>query len=262
MSSWRDAFAGDFAVIGDPVSHSLSPAMHQAAYDALGLTYRYVAVHVPRGEVTPALDHLRSLGYRGVNVTVPHKEEVLDWCETVDPFALRVRAANTLKLSDRSCINTDAPGFLDTLRPLRLTDHTALVLGAGGASRALCLALAEAGWSLAIYNRTFERAEDLALVVGASAVEIPDPTGAALILNTTSASLGGEELPIDWSLAEPGAVAYDLMYSASSTPFLQAAAAHGLSTVDGRELLVAQGALSFEWWLGIEAPRKAMRAAL
>src|SRR4051812_47461733 len=103
---WRDAPAADFAVIGDPVSHSLSPRMHMAAYAEMGLPFRYVAIRVRKGEVAPALERLRSMGYKGANVTVPHKDEVLGWCKTVQPLAAHVRAANTLWLHDRECINT------------------------------------------------------------------------------------------------------------------------------------------------------------
>lgn len=264
--SWRDAPAADFAVIGDPVSHSLSPRMHTAAYAALGLNLRYVAIHVPACEVVPALDHLRSLGYRGVNVTVPHKESALDWCSEAESLARRVRAVNTVRLADRSGINTDAPGFLDTLADLLLgpSPELVLLLGAGGSARALTCALAEAGWQVRIYNRTRSRAEEMVanLGVDAEVLDAADPTGARLILNTTSASLQGAEVAIPWQCAEPDAVAYDLMYAKEPTPFLAAASAHGLRTCDGLPLLVAQGARSLEWWLDVSAPRDAMRAAL
>ncbi|HWD41057.1 MAG TPA: shikimate dehydrogenase, partial [Fimbriimonas sp.] len=216
--SWREAPEGDFGVIGFPVNHSLSPRMHQAAYDALGLPYSYSAVEVPPGEVVEALDRLRSIGYRGINVTVPHKEEALSWSEQEEPFAARVRAANTLRLGDRSCINTDAPGFLDTLLDLPVSSKSVLVLGAGGSARAVVTALAQEGWEIRIYNRTQSKALELADSVGAAAVESPDPAGSSVILNTTSASLGGEEIPIAWDRASTGAVAYDLMYSRESTP--------------------------------------------
>ncbi len=259
---WRDATAADFAVIGDPVSHSLSPRMHQAAYDALGLSFRYVAVRVPAGEVHLALDHLALMGYQGANVTVPHKAEALAWCSTVEPFARSVDAVNTVRLASREGINTDGPGFLDTLAVLGPMHGDVLMLGAGGSARALARALVEAHCSLRIYNRTHSRAVELAESVGEKAVEFPDPMGASLILNTTSSGLGGETLSVDWSRASVSAVAYDLMYMEGLTPFLKGAADAGMKVVDGRELLVAQGARSFEWWTGQSAPRRAMREAL
>lgn len=263
--SWREAPDGDFAVIGDPVAHSLSPKMHAAAYRTLGLPYQYNAIHVPIGEVALALDHLTSIGYRGINVTVPHKEEVLAWALNVDPLAFRVRAANTLRLADRACINTDAPGFIDTLEPFSNLPRTALLLGAGGSARAIAVALLNSGFKLFLYNRTHSKAVDLAVELHMEPTQVrdlADPAGVAFIVNTTSASLNNEEIPLLWDHAEPDALAYDLMYSKAPTRFLQAAARHGISGLDGRNLLAAQGARSFEWWLDMKAPRKAMLEAI
>lgn len=264
--SWREAPVADFAVIGDPVHHSRSPQMHAAAYSAHGLSYRYVPIHVLPGEVGPALHHLQQLGYQGVNVTVPHKEEALDWCTgEVDRFALAVRAANTLRLSTRDATNTDAPGFRDTLRD-HLGTHggegrRCLVLGAGGSARALITALHQDGWQIRLYNRTRSRAEEIARTVPVEVVDEANPEGCDLILNTTSASLGGETLPILWDLASTGALAYDLAYG-DSLPFLEGAKARGLATLDGLDLLVAQGARSFEWWLGFAPDLSAMAGAI
>ncbi len=262
---WREAPDGEFAVIGDPVAHSLSPRMHESAYKELELPYRYHAVHVAPGEVDQALHRLTGLGYRGVNVTVPHKEEALAWAANAEPLARRVRAANTLLLADRACINTDAPGFLDTLADFKPKRRTALLLGAGGSARAVAVALAEAGYDLAIFNRTQSKAEALVAGLdlrGARILDAADPAGCALIVNTTSASLQNDELPIQWDRAEPGALAYDLMYRAEQTPFLVAASRRGLRTRDGLGMLVAQGARSFEWWLGIAPPRDVMLRAI
>lgn len=258
FTSWQDAPKADFAVIGDPVDHSLSPQMHTAAYKALDLDYKYVAIHVPVGEVAAALDHLRELDYRGVNVTVPHKGEAIAWCAHVGDFVQQVQAVNTIDVRRKSGINTDANGFLATLDGVKV--GTALMLGAGGSARALARALVREGWTLRLWNRTPERATELAGLVGATAVETADPTGASLILNTTSASLTGDELPIDWNKAEKDAIAYDLAYGDS--PFLLAAQGKGLTTMNGLPMLVEQGALSIEWWLGVRAPRPAMLAAI
>jgi shikimate dehydrogenase len=256
------ASRADFAVIGDPVSHSLSPAMHAAAYRALGLSLTYVAVHVPVGEVSDALSHLASLGFQGVNVTVPHKEEVLAWAEHPEPFAVKARAANTLRLSDKSAINTDAPGFLETLKDRVSAGAEVLMIGAGGSARALAIALVDAGYRLKIQNRTHSKAVEIAELAGCEAVESVDPFGAELILNTTSASLHDQELPILWDRVRHDALAYDLAYAPHKTPFMVAAERHGLRAMDGRDLLVAQGAISLEWWLNVRAPREAMREAL
>ena len=173
--AWRDAPVADFAVIGDPVAHSLSPQMHDAAYKALGVAYTYVAIRVPAGEVAAALDRLREIGYRGVNVTVPNKEEAVGWCAHVGDFVQQVQAVNTIDVRRHSGINTDANGFLATLAGV--PKGTALMLGAGGSARALARALVRDGWTLRIWNRTPEKAAELARLTGAAIADAPDPKG-------------------------------------------------------------------------------------
>ena len=282
---WPDAPEADYAVIGSPVHHSLSPIMHQAAYRALGLSYRYVAIHVPPGEVCRALDRLERLGYKGVNVTVPHKEEVLSCVEEVDAFARRVMAANTIKLrsphtplgtshhtrsvvgvdpetlGSRRAINTDAPAFIQTLGSLKLRGRRAMILGAGGSARAIVAILADNGYQVQIHNRTTSRAIELVEQLGVSAAVLETPNlNCDLIVNTTSAGLAGQSLGLDWSQAPPHAIAYDLVYG--DTRFLLEASRAGLKTIDGLPLLVEQGALAFEWWTGLGAPREAMLEAV
>jgi shikimate dehydrogenase len=262
---WQDAPIADFAVIGDPIAHSLSPKMHTAAYNALGMTYKYVAIRVPAGRGGAALERLRHLGYKGVNVTVPHKEEALEWVTQSDPVSRRTRACNTVKPQERSGINTDMPGFLETLESFGFQPgQNALILGAGGSARAIAAALEEAHFHLAIYNRTPENASRLVASLGLSApvLDTPDVSGFDLIVNTTSASLEGAEVHIDWTRAKPTAVAYDLTYMPILTPFLEPASKVGVQCMDGKALLVAQGARSFEWWLGVEAPREVMTKAI
>lgn len=255
---WPSAPDAEFAVIGHPVSHSLSPQMHAAAYRFHHLPYRYVAIEVPPGEVGIALEHLRESGYRGVNVTVPHKAEALAWAITADDFSTRVGAANTFNLPDRSCINTDGPGFIRSISDLK--PGRCLLLGAGGSSRAIALALVEAGWEVAIYNRTPKNAVALVqdLAISAQILQHPIAAGCSLVINATSSSLRGDSIPVDWQGASAGAVAYDLMYDANPTPFLTEAGGRGLTTIDGRSLLVHQGALAFTWWTGLAAPIDAM----
>jgi shikimate dehydrogenase len=263
---WREAPVADYAVIGDPISHSRSPQMHNAAYQALGLTLRYTSVHVPRGEVTEALDHLKGLGYKGINVTVPHKEEVIDWLGDCDAFASRVRSVNTIRMADKFGFNTDAPAFMETLRLLNLPPGTpTLVLGAGGSSRAIATALSEDGYPLHIWNRTPGKARALVKELDledALAIDTPDIRGAGLIVNATSASLAGERLPINWDDAIPGAVAYDVMYGAALNSFLDEASLGGVRAVDGLALLVMQGALAFEFWVKKNAPHEVMWEAV
>jgi shikimate dehydrogenase len=256
---WRDAPGAEFAVIGDPVAHSRSPQMHQAAYDALGLPYRYVAIRVSAGEVGDALDHLTSLGYRGINVTIPHKAEVVGWAKVPDEWVQWIGVANTLNLLDGSATNTDCMGFTDTLEPFGLVGGSALILGAGGSARAVAAVLPNAGFEVAIWNRTPSRAKELADEFGLLAMSSAS-ADFDLIVNTTSVGLNGEQLPIDWSCVKEGALAYDLVYG--DTPFLREAAARGMKTLDGRALLAAQGARSFEWWLGMVSPPGVMLEAI
>lgn len=255
---WRDAPAADFAVIGDPVSHSRSPRMHTAAYEALGLPYRYVAVRIPAGEVGEALDHLASLGYRGVNVTVPHKAEAMAWARHPDALAVRIGVANTIDLTDGRATNTDAPGFLDTISEFGEALDI-VILGAGGTARALAAVLPANGHRVRIWNRTRERAQELAAEFDLLVIDEPT-AAAALVVNTTSVGLQNARLEIDWATARPATVAYDMVYG--HTQFLGEAHEHGLRTVDGKPQLVAQGARSFAWWLGIEPPRDVMMEAI
>lgn len=259
---WSDAPPGDFAVIGDPVSHSLSPRMHRAAYRKLELSFAYHAVRVQEGEFALAVTQLAALGYQGVNVTVPLKLAALEWCKTND--AGRMGAVNTLNLKTGAGTNTDGPGFMETLRALGQAPCKTLVLGAGGSSRAVCVSLEDAGFEVSLWNRTASRARELvsAAELAAEVIEYPRPAGHGLIINATSTGLCGESLQIDWLKAPSDALVYDLSYTDGHTPFQASALECGLKAVDGRAMLVAQGALSFEWWTGLDAPREDMMDAV
>lgn len=256
---WRDAPEGDFAVLGDPVGHSLSPMMHSAAYSDLGLEFNYVAIRVELSEFDRALDHLVALGYRGVNVTVPLKESAFEWCESLDGGAWRYGAVNTIRLENRAGMNTDVPGFLSVLRAHSVEPGSrVLVLGAGGSARAVIRGLLDEGYLVRGWNRT--RAKLVAVVEGLD-VEIvsePDFRRCGAVVNATSASLSGFDLPVEWSQAEDGCLAFDLAYGEEMSPFLRGALGRGLPVTDGVPMLVEQGALAFEWWLGRPAPRAAM----
>ncbi len=247
---WRDAPRAEFAVIGDPVSHSRSPIMHAAAYSHFGLPYRYVALRVAPGEMGAALDHLTHLGYRGVNITVPLKSEALAYCSSVDDFARRVDAVNTIDLRTRGGFNTDGAGFLRTIQDF---PGEVLVCGAGGSARAIVGSMSLAGRRLRIWNRTISRAEQLAAEWPNATVE-PELRlrDASTVVNATAATLGGEGLNLDWQNGRSDLVAYDLMYQTEPGPFLRAATKHGFRTMDGLPMLAAQGALSFRFWLADE----------
>jgi shikimate dehydrogenase len=239
--------------------------MHRAAFDSLGLTHKYFAIRVPLKEFREALEHLKKLGYRGANLTTPLKEAGAKWATEPEPFVARVGSANTLNLLDGSATNTDVPGFLDTLPALGIwPPATILVLGAGGSARALTAALEDAGHRLKIYNRTPDRAKKMVkdLDLKAEVIKEPNPDGVSMVLNTTSASLAGESVPVQWARAQKRCIAYDLAYGQELTPFLLQAGLAGHKVMDGLDLLVAQGARSFEWWLGTAAPLDVMRQSV
>lgn len=238
--------------------------MYSRALEELGYPCRYVAIHVPAGSAKEALDSFRARGYWGINVTVPHKKAAMEWCETLTEFARRVEAANTIDLRKREGANTDASGFMDTLTGLCERVGTALVLGAGGAARAVVAALCDAGWQVGVFNRTPDRAKDMVerLDCGARVLDAPDPGGCGLIVNATSASLFGEVPDLDWNRAEADALFYDLSYGEEATPFVALARSKGFDAVDGKPMLAAQGARSLEYWLGTPIPQEAMLRAL
>src|SRR3954469_19882854 len=246
-------------VLGYPVGHSRSPAMHNAAFAALGLDWHYVKLPVPPELFERTVRALPGSGYRGANVTIPHKLAALAVADDARPAARAVGAANTLTLRDDGGIeadNTDAGGFLAALGEPP-AGRRALVLGAGGAARAVVWALVEAGAAeVSIWNRTPERARELADAFGARAVAAPE--AAEIAVNATSVGLHEGSLPLEG--VEPPAVAVELVYG-DETPFAGWAGAGGARVVDGLEVLVQQGALSFEHWTGVAPPLDVMREA-
>jgi len=249
-------------VLGDPVEHSRSPAMHNAAFEALGLDWRYVKLPVSADAFAETVRALPDSGYRGANVTIPHKEAALALADEASEAARAIGAANTF-IFDGGTIhadNTDAAGLLAAL-PREPRGMAALVLGAGGAGRAAAWALREAGAEVTVWNRTAERAQALAEELEVAAVEAP--TGAEVVVNATSVGLQPgdaiEELPLAW--IDPPQLAVELVYAEHETPFAGWAEAAGAELVDGLEVLVRQGALSFERWTGREAPVDVMSRA-
>jgi shikimate dehydrogenase len=253
-------------VCGWPVAHSRSPQMHNAALAAAGLTgWRYLRLPLPPDLFEETVRALPAAGFRGVNVTIPHKEAALALADEASESARAIGAANTLTFEGGAihADNTDAPGLLAAIgEPVR--GRRALVLGAGGAGRAAAWALAGAGAQVAVWNRTPERARALAAELGVRAVEAGEP--AQILVQCTSVGLHDPEatfkaLPVEADELNAGSLVVDMVYRAGGTRFLEAARARGARVVDGLEVLVAQGAASFERWTGREAPREAMREA-
>ncbi len=266
-------------VLGWPVAHSRSPAMHNAALAALGMTgWRYQRLPVPPALFEQTVRALGGSGFVGANVTIPHKQAALAVADEASATARAIGAANTLTyLPDGglSAENTDAPGLIEALG-IPVGGLRALVLGAGGSARAAVWALAEAGAEVSVWNRTPQRARALAEELGARAVR--EPVAADLLVNCTSVGLKGsfEGQTLERSATDGEALnqlgltfdqvgeyshVADLVYRSTPTPLLAAARAHGSRTVDGLEILIAQGALSFELWTGRPAPREVMEAA-
>jgi shikimate dehydrogenase len=254
-------------VAGFPVAHSRSPAMHNAALRELGLDWLYVALPLPPELFAETARTLAASGYRGVNVTIPHKQAAHDLADERTPAATAIGAANTLTYEGGGieADNTDAAGFLDALGfdPAGLR---VLVLGAGGSARAVVWALREAGaGEVSVWNRTGERAHALAVDLGVRHVEHPHV--ADLVVNCTSVGLDPaveeEEATAAVALSgvDPPATFCDLVYGAGPTPLARWAERGGARVVDGLDVLVRQGARSLERWTGLPAPIEAMRAA-
>lgn len=256
------------AVLGHPVSHSRSPAMQNAALAALGMgeEWAYEAIEVAPDAFEARVRALPGEGFAGANVTVPHKGAALALADALSETAREIGAANTLSFEggEIRADNTDADGLLESL-PGSPAGKRALVLGAGGAARAVVWALLREGAAVDVWNRTERRSANLCGELGGDPVSTPDQGEYELLVQTTAVGLHGEdpfeELPLDAERFAPGQVVVDLVYGREPSRLLAAAEAAGAAVVDGIEVLVQQGALSLQIWTGREAPLDAMRAA-
>jgi shikimate dehydrogenase len=257
-------------VLGWPVAHSRSPAMHNAAFTALAMEdWRYQHLPVPPRLFAETARALGEAGFAGANATIPHKQAALELADRASAAARAIGAANTLTFGPDGTIaaeNTDAPGLLMALGESP-RGRSALVLGAGGSARAAAWALREGGARVSVWNRTPERAVALARELGVRAVR--ETVRADMLVNCTAVGLERsatevEELnQVGLTLDQVGEYSYvvDLAYRAGSTALLAAAGRRGARTLDGLEILAAQGALGFELWTGREAPLDVMRRA-
>ncbi len=256
------------AVLGHPVAHSRSPAMHNAALAELGLgaAWSYEAIDLAPDEFERRVRAMEGEGFAGANVTVPHKGAALSLADTLSETAREVGAANTLSFAagEIRAENTDAQGLLDAL-PAPPDGRRALVLGAGGAARATVWALVREGAGVDVWNRTALRAEHLCAELGGAPVQAPDTAAYELIVNTTAAGLRGEdpfaELPLDPEGLGAGQTVVDLVYGDEPSRLLAVADRAGAAIVDGIEVLVRQGGHSLRIWTGREPPLEAMRTA-
>lgn len=264
------------AVIGSPVRHSLSPVLHNAAFAAAGLDWVYVAFEVSDGEVPQALAGAVALGLGGLSVTMPHKEAVARCCDRLSDDAAALGAVNCVVPVDGLLVghNTDGAGFVSALA-VDGVDPAGLrcaVLGAGGAGRAVALALVRAGAAeVAIVNRSADRGRRAVDLLGERGrlVDVADAAvtvaSAELVVNATPVGMGQprpDDLPVDAGLLHAGQVVVDLIYEPTETPLLAAARAQGAVGYNGLPMLVHQAAVAFQLWTGLDAPVAAMAAAI
>ncbi len=279
------AATGALAIFGDPVCHSISPLMQGAALEALGIDMVYLAFRVEAPELGHAVEAIRALGMRGVNVTIPHKERVMEHLDEVDETARALGAVNTVLNRGGRLLgyNTDAEGFIRSLEEetgFLPRGRTALVIGSGGAARAVVHGLASRGASrVVVANRTPKRAEALCDEISAAwpdvelrAVPLSGVEGRGemerllketdLLVNATSLGMAGRgELELPLGLLKKDSPVYDIVYTPLETELIRKARALGLRASGGLGMLVSQGARSFEIWTGEKAPVGVMRNA-
>ncbi len=267
-------------IFGDPIDHTRSPAMQNAAFRALGLPYIYIPFCVSAAALGQATASIRALNLVGVNVTVPHKEKILGYLDELSPTASQYRAVNTV-INRHGLLygeNTDGQGFLRSLaeRKRSVRDREVVLIGAGGAARAVLVALIRAGSAqITLVNRTQAHAERLirasqslgsTQLVSAPLAALQDAAlmkRAALIVNSIPLGLHTDTFPaLDYAATPRRCLFYDLVYSPQPTVFLRRALQVERPTLDGRRMLLHQGALAFELWTGHPAPLRVMARAL
>ena len=260
------------AIIGDPIEHSLSPTIHNAAFNACSLDYVFVAFRVKKDELKQAIEGFRALGVAGFCVTIPHKVAVMEYLDALDPLAEAIGSVNTVVNNNGKLtgFNTDAPGFLEPLarREIEIEGKNVVMLGAGGAARAVAFMLVNEGAKLTVLNRTLPKAEELARgiknslkkdigVLEMTADNLKKAMGKAdVFVNTTSVGMSPDinSTPIPVELLRSGLVVYDIIYNPAETRLLREAKSKGAIALNGMEMLAWQGARAFEKWTAYKAP--------
>jgi len=266
-------------VIGDPIAHSKSPVMHGLWLEQLGIDADYRRTHVRPEDLASFLESRRGdADWRGCNVTIPHKQAVMPLLDRIDPLAQAIGAVNTIVPRDGVLIghNTDAPGFLEPLRPRLAERHllrTARILGTGGAARAIAHALWDEGFTLIVAGRDSAKAQEIVAPFDPGFVHVCTLDTFArpldfdwgeagdrldLVVNATSLGMTGQPpLDIDFSNVPPGAIVYDAVYAPLVTPLLAEARERGHPILDGLSMLIGQGRIAFEHFFGVAAPSDA-----
>ncbi|HLG01566.1 MAG TPA: shikimate dehydrogenase [Acidimicrobiia bacterium] len=259
-------------VIGDPVHHSLSPAIHNAAFAECGLDWIFVAFPTPPGRGAAAVTAMRDLGIGGLSVTMPHKEAAASACDTVSEHARRLRSVNAVTLTADGVLegdSTDGAGLVRALHEdgISVSSKSVLVIGTGGAGRAVALALREEGADVTLAGRRAEAVTEAAETAGVHALALAHLSEAAraaeVVVNATPIGMEGIEgtIPFDLEVLGPQHLVIDLVYQPALTPLLITARHRGATAVGGLGMLVHQAALAFRRWTGVEAPLETMRAA-
>jgi shikimate dehydrogenase len=257
-------------IIGDPVAHSRSPVIHNAAFAALGLDWVFVAFPARAGDGEQAVRSMRPLGIAGLNVTMPHKTDAARACDELSPRAAALQSVNTVVLRDGALFgdSTDGEGLVRALREegCEPAGRACAVLGAGGAARAIVEALGAAGARIDVVARRADAAAAAAaLAPDATATPFAEVASAVaradVVVNATPLGMRGEAPPFDPAVLDPRQFVYDTVYHPAETPLLAAARARGVPAANGLGMLVHQAALAFELWTGRTAPLAVMRDA-
>lgn len=263
---------GTYAVIGDPIDHSLSPTIHNAAFRKLGMDCAYISFRIPAGELRDGLESLATAKITGFNVTIPHKVDIMDILDDVAPECSAAGACNTVTVNAGRLEghNTDVRGFLDPLerRSVRLDSASVLVLGTGGAARAVVHGLASKNAKITVAGRSAQKTDSIVQHENANidAISFESVAEVAakfdIIVNATSIGMNEEPSPVPASSIRPDATIYDIVYRPVRTALIRTALERGASVIYGYEMLLAQAALSFEIWHKTPAPYEAMKQAL
>ena len=265
-----------YGLIGDPVEHSFSPPMINAAFSSEKLDARYLSFRVKAGDVSEAIAGIRALNFAGVNVTVPHKSTVIPYLDEVTPLAKKIGAVNTISnvRGHLKGTNTDFSGFIRSLKTLNFSPKNKVIalLGAGGSARALLVGLADAGaFRVIVYNRTSERSKKLVAEFSqyfpqtkleSVSLQTIHETPLDLLVNTTTVGMFSSEVPVDLKQCKKISLLADIIYNPIQTTLLKQAEEMGIAAVNGIGMLLYQGCEAFTFWTGKQAPEEVMRNRL